>query len=38
MINHYYLKKTNLIGYDERLGLCHMLVNDGKLKWVEEHE
>jgi hypothetical protein len=31
-------KKTNLIGYDERLGLCHMLVNDGKLKWVEEHE
>ncbi len=25
---------TNLIGNSEKKGICHMLVNDGKIKWV----
>lgn len=28
--------KLNYIGNTERQGVCHMLVNDGKIKWVKQ--
>lgn len=29
---------TNLIGNSEKKGVCHLLVNDGKIKWVMEDD
>ena len=29
---------TNLIGNSEKKGICHLLVNDGKIKWVMEDD
>jgi hypothetical protein len=29
---------TNLIGNSEKKGICHLLVNDGKIKWVMEYD
>ena len=30
--------KLNCVGNSVRKGVCHMLVNDGKIRWVETDE
>ncbi|MBD5637574.1 hypothetical protein HYI18_02945 [Clostridium botulinum] len=34
----YLAQITNLIGNSEKKGICHMLVNDGKIQWVIDNE
>ena len=34
----YLYQNSNWIGNSERKGICHMLVNDGRLRWVIENE
>lgn len=34
----YLAQITNLIGNSEKKGICHMLVNDGKIQWVIKDE
>jgi hypothetical protein len=32
------LRETDRIGNSDKKGACHFLVNDGRIKWVDEDE